>query len=122
MYLLVNLLACFTLTVDDRSSLIECFSVSESLLCEELLKREDLEDTTAENDKGFDNREENNTVIDLDVRLSEFIFSSAVHLLILNELVSTLLDSFNLLLQAGDMDHLSGILLFLLIKFISFHN
>lgn len=95
-----------------------CFffsSVGESLLSEELLKREDLEDAAAKNDEGFDDREENDTVIDLNVGLSEFVFRAAVHLLVIDELVGACFHSFDFLLQTCNVNLLSGILLLLLL-------
>jgi hypothetical protein len=44
-------------------------SVCESLLCEEFLEGEDLEYSTAENDEGLDDGEENNAIINADVGL-----------------------------------------------------
>ena len=73
-------------------------SISESLLCKIFLEGEDLKHATRKDNHCLDNRDDNDLIVDFNIRLSKFIFRFAIHLLIFDELFSSSLHDIDFLL------------------------
>jgi len=91
------------ITIFPLHLLLSFLSVCEPLLGEIFFEGEDLKHSTCKDNDRFNHCDENNLIVDFNVRLSKFIFNFAVHLLIFDELFSSSFNNINFLLQFSDV-------------------